>query len=231
MKNLLLFEWKLFARNKRLKQILVLIPIFIPLVYVQFLSLHFGDGNITFNASVWIMIMLIMAVQMAVYAFSTNALFIEKQLTMPFSVFKIFQAKYYFFFLLSSTAFVAMLPAVFLGVSILELIAMYLYVNGLMLAGLFYVNLFSYKAFDIKSSSSFNYQGFTWGNQIAYLVVFIVCAGLIVLGYLFVSETITQIFMIITGTFFIAVHKKWLEFIAKKIEEKKYYRIERFREK
>ena len=231
MKNLLLFEWKLFARNKRLKQILVLIPIFIPLAYIQFLSLHFGDGNIIFNASVWIMLMLTIPTQMATYAFSTNGLFIEKQLTVPFSVFKILQAKYYFFCLFSSTVFVAMLPAVFLGVSILELVAMCLYVNGLMLAGLFYVNLFSYEVFDIKAGSSFNYQGFSWGSQIAYLAVFIVSVGLIVLGYLFVSEIITQIFMIIAGTFFIAVHKKWLEFIAKKIEEKKYYRIERFREK
>ena len=231
MMNLLLFEWKLFFRNKRLKQQFILMLLVLALLSFQLTNLSLLKGYALFT-EIYLIAMMGAFAQFAVYSFATNASFIEKQLTTPLSVFKILQTKYYFFCILSFIPFLAFLPSLFWGsVHFLDLFSTFLFVVGFVLFGLFYCTQFSYKPFDTKATAFYNYQGIDKGNYFFPLFIMILAFGIILLIFWLFDETTALILKSIIGIVFIATHRIWLKFIAQKIEEKKYYRIERFRGK
>jgi hypothetical protein len=173
----------------------------------------------------------------ATFAFSTNATFIEKQLITPLSIFKILQAKYRLYCIVSILLFILFLPNLFLpnlflvGITLMQLVAAFLFSAGFVFWGLFYSSLLSYKPFDIKASYFYNYQGVDAGNYFFPILVIIVAFGFAALFYWLFNETITLIVLSLTGLDFIATKQKWLNFIAKKFEQTKYRRLEYFREK
>jgi len=231
MKNLLLFEWNLYIRNKRLKQqFFMMIILFLWFSFMITTSPTYQDSPLL--AEVFFVGMMGFFAQFGVYSLMTNASFIEKQLTTPLSIFRILQIKFYFFCILSLIPFVLFLPLLFLGkVHFLNLFSNFLFVIGFMLFSQMYCILFSYKPFDIKSSSFYNYQGTDKGNSLYPVFIMFFGIGLVVLVYWQLDEMVAVIFKAVIGLAFVATHKMWLNFIAKKIEKKKYYRIERFRKK
>jgi|GEM_PF-4147840 len=231
MKNLLLFEWKLFFRNKRLKQqFFMLIVLFLWFSFMLTTSPTMQESPLIIE--VFLIGMMSLFAQFVVYSLATNASFIEKQWTTPLSIFKILQTKYYFFCILSLIPFVLFLPMLFLGQAhVLNLFSNFLFVIGFMFFGSFFSVIFSYKPFDIKASSFYNYQGMDKGNYLYPTFVVLLGVGSVILIYWQLGETITVIFKTVVGLAFITTHKTWLAFITKKIEKKKYYRIERFRKK
>ena len=229
--NLLLFEWKLFFRNKRLKQQFFLMLAIFVLFSFQFASLSLLQEYPLF-VELYLIVMMSLFAQFAVYSFATNASFIEKQLTTPLSVFKILQTKYYFFCLLSLIPFVAFLSSLFWGAThLFDLFSTFLFIIGFVLFGSFYCVQFSYKPFDTKATAFYNYQGVDKGNYLYPVLVMLLAVGIILLSYWLFNKTAALILKLVIGIVFIATHKKWLKYIAQKIEEKKYYRIERFRGK
>ena len=230
MKNLLLFEWNLHLRNKRLKQqFFMLIVLFL---WFSFMLTSPTMQEPTLYTEFFLIAMMSIFAQFAVAPIAINASFIEKQLTTPLSVFKIVQMKYYFFCILSLIPFLLFLPILFWNtIHFFDLFSTYLFVIGFMLFGSFYSSLFSYKPFEIKSSGFHNYQGMDKGNFLYPLFVMLLGIGSVVLIHWQFGEMAAVIFKAVVGLAFIATHKIWLAFIARKIEAKKYYRIERFRKK
>jgi hypothetical protein len=168
----------------------------------------------------------------ATFTFGVNSSFIEKQITTPLSVFKILQGKFRFFSIVSICLFVAFLPSLFLEIKILELAAAFLFSVGFVFCGLFFTSLSSYKPFDIKASSFYNYQGSNdAGSVFVQVVVMLIVCGLVALIYLLFNQTVTLIMMSIVGIIFIATNRIWLKFIAQRFEETKYLRLERFNKK
>jgi len=231
MKNLLLFEWNLHIRNKRLKQqFIMLIVLFLWFSFTLTTSPTMQES--TLFTEVFLIAMMGIFAQFAVYSLATNASFIEKQLTTSLSVFKILQIKFYFFCILSLIPFILFLPIAFWNtIHFFDLFSTFLFVIGFMLFGSFYSVLFSYKPFDIKASSFYNYQGAEIGNFLYPVFVSLLGIGSVVLIYWQLGETVAVIFKAVVGLAFIATYKIWLNYIARKIEAKKYYRIERFRKK
>lgn len=231
MKNLLLFEWHLHLRNKRLKQqFFMLIVFFLWFSFMLTTSPTFQESP--FLVEIVFIGMMSLFVQCATAPLAVNASFIEKQLTTPLSVFRILRAKYYFFCILSLIPFVLLLPTLFWNpIHFFDLFSTYLFVVGFMLFGSFCSNLFSYKPFEIKTSGFYNYQGMDKGNSLYPVFVMSLGVGAVVLVHWQFGETAAVIFKAVVGLAFIATHKIWLTFIARKIEAKKYYRIECFRKK
>jgi len=229
--NLLWFEWKLLFRSKRLKhQFFTLIALFLLFSY-QLTTSSLLQESPLFTEFFLIGMMSLFA-QYAVAPLAINASFIEKQLTIPLSVFKILQTKYYFFCILSLIPFILFLPISFWNtIHILDLFSTYLFVIGFMLFGSFCCTLFSYKPFDIKSSGFANYQGMDKGNFLLPALPLFTGISFILLMFWLFNETVAVVLKTVIGLAFIATHKIWLNFIAKKIEEKRYYRLKRFREK
>ena len=122
-------------------------------------------------------------------------------------------------------------PSVYLGVTLIELIASFLFSVGFVFFGLFYSSLFSYKPYNIKGSSFFNYQGFDIGNYFIPMILMIVAFGIIAFFFWFFNEKITLIAMSLIGVVFIATNKIWLEKISGNFEKNKYRRLEYFKEK
>ena len=157
--NLLLLEWKLLTRNQRLKQQLIVsmssIPFIIylqlanPIVQERFFS---REGHLF-----WLFVLPVSS--FASIVFSVNALFIEKQVTTPLSIYQIVKAKYRFYCILSLLLFIAFLPSLFLGIKMLELAGAFLFCIGFVYFCLFIFSLFTYKPFNVKSSGFLNYQG------------------------------------------------------------------------
>jgi hypothetical protein len=167
----------------------------------------------------------------ATFAFSTNAAFIEKQIITPLSIFQLLQAKYRLYCIISIVLFILFLPTIFLGVKIMELVAAFLFSTGFAFFGLFCSSLLSYKPFDIKASSFYNYQGVDAATYFFPILVLIVAVGFTTLFYWLFNETITLIAMSLIGLVFIATNRIWLRKISKSFEKTKYYRLECFREK
>jgi hypothetical protein len=176
-------------------------------------------------------ILFVLPANFATIAFSVNAGFIEKQVIAPLSIFKLLQAKFRLFCIVSSMLFIIFLPSIFLGVKLMELIAAFLFALGFGFFGLFWTSLASYKSFDIKASYFINYQGFDVSNYFSPILVVIVALGFIGLFHWLFNETVTLIVMSLTGLVFIATNKIWLGFIARSFEKTRYRRLECFREK
>jgi hypothetical protein len=172
-----------------------------------------------------------MPANFATFAFSANATFIEKQLIAPLSIFKILQAKYRFYCIGSIVLFILFLPSLFLGVKLIQLLAAFLFSAGFAFFWLFCSSLLSYKPFDIKASSFYNYQGVGAGSYFFPMLALVIGFGFMALFYWLFNETITLIAMSIIGLVFIATNRIWLEKISKSFEKTKYRRLECFREK
>jgi hypothetical protein len=228
--NLIWFEWKLIIRNKRLRQLFIVSILLLPsVIYMQFANSLLKDIFLVKEFFLWAMFAL--SANFATLAFSINATFIEKQLITPLSIFKILQAKYRLFCIVSVMLFIVFLPSMFLEVKLMELIAAFLFSVGFVFFGLFLTSLVSYKPFDIKASYYANYQGFDAGNYLSPLLVMAVAFGFTALLYWLFNETITLIAMSLIGLVFILLNKIWLGKISEKFEKTKYYRLQRFREK
>jgi hypothetical protein len=168
----------------------------------------------------------------ATFAFSSGTMFIEKQVITPLSVFKILQAKYRLYCIVSIVLFILFLPSLFLErIILIQLVAAFLFSVGFVFGGLFCSSLVSYKPFDIKASYFYNYQGVDAGSYFFPILVLIVAFGFIVLLYWLFNETVTLIVMSLIGLVFIATNRIWLKKISQCFEKTKYYRLERFREK
>jgi hypothetical protein len=229
--NLILFEWKLIFRNKRLKQMFMMSILWLPLMsYMQFASSDsLKETFVIKECILWGTFVL--PATFATFAFSANAAFIEKQLITPLSIFKILQAKYRLYCIVSIVLFILFLPTLFLGIKFMELVAALLFSTGFAFFGLFCSSLLSYKPFDIKASSFGNYQGVDAGNYFLPMLGIIVAFGFTALFYWLFNETITLIAMSLTGLVFIATNRIWLGKISQSFEKNKYYRLECFREK
>jgi hypothetical protein len=229
--NLIGFEWKLIVRNKRLKQIFIVSIVLLPsMIYMQLVnSALLKETFLIKEFFLWAIFSL--PANFAALAFGVNASFIERQVITPLSIFKILQAKYRLYCIVSVMLFILFLPTMFLGIKLIELVAAFVFSAGFVFFWSFCSSLLSYKPFDIKASYFANYQGFDTGNYFFPIVGLIVAFGLTASFYWLFNETITLIAMSLTGLVFIATSQKWLNFIAKKFEQTKYKRLERFREK
>ncbi|GHT09541.1 hypothetical protein FACS189426_08280 [Bacteroidia bacterium] len=229
--NLILFEWKLIVRNKRLRQLFVVSALLLPLMfYIQLAdSTLLKECFVIKECFLWAIFTL--PANFATLAFSINASFIEKQVIAPLSIFKILQAKYRLYCITSGVLFILFLPSLFLGIKLMQLVAAFLFSVGFAFGGLFYSSLFSYKPFNIKASYFANYQGFDAGNYFFPMLMVIVALGLLSLFYWFFNEIITLTAMSLTGLVFIATNRIWLGKIGKNFEKSKYHRLECFREK
>jgi hypothetical protein len=228
--NLILFEWKLIVRNKRLKQQLMLMLWIVAVIYIQFKNSNLLKETFLIK-ELLLWATFVMSANFATWAFNINAAFIEKQIIAPMSVFKILQAKYRLFCIIASVLFIVFLPSMSLGIKLMELVAAFLFAVGFGFFGLFLTSLFSYKPFDIKASTFFNYQGVNIGNYFFPILVMIVDFCFIILLYNLFNEIITLIVMSLVGLVFIVANSVWLKKISESFEKTKYYRLERFREK
>jgi hypothetical protein len=229
--NLIFFEWKLIMRNKRLRQqLFISAPAFIWLIYSPLLADSFLSESFLFKEIYLWAFFSISAMLFAPFALNINASFIEKLQTSPLSFFDVLQAKYRLYFIISLCSFVLLIPSLFLGVTLFELLTAFVFAVGVANITLFYTSVFAYKGLEIKASSFANYQGSSAGSFVSQLAVVIVLGGGTALIYWLLGKNATLIAMSVISMFFIATHKIWLKKIANKLEKTKYKRLERFRE-
>lgn len=229
--NLVLFEWQLIVRNKRLKQMFIVSVLFLSLmIYMQLIRSQLSKESFLIK-EFFLWGIFTLSANFAALTFSINAAFIEKQLIAPLPIFKILQAKYRLYSIVSLVLFVLFLSSMLFGVKLIELVAAFLFAIGFGFFGLFCLSLLSYKPFDIKASSFFNYQGSDAGNYFVPMLLIIVGFGFIALFYWLFNETVTLIAMSVIGLVFISTNRIWLEKIGKSFEKTQYRRLERFKEK
>ncbi|MDR0865248.1 MAG: DUF5687 family protein [Candidatus Symbiothrix sp.] len=227
--NLILFEWKLIVRNKRLKQMFMMSMYLYLLFYLQLtISASLKETFLIREFFIWAMFVIPAGFAPIV---NINAAFIEKQLITPLSIFQLFQAKYRLYCIVSIVLFILFLPSLFFGIKLMELVAGLLFAVGFGFLGLFYLSLWAYKPFDIKASYFANYQGFDAGSYFSPILGLMLAFGFTALFYWLFNETITLIAMSLIGLVFIVTNRIWLKKISKSFEKTKYYRLECFREK
>lgn len=226
------FEWQLIARNKRLKQQLILIAFFPLFFYSLIVSSNFIIIDYFVLRVLFIIALLSLpGTYFGLLSFSIDTLFIEKLMVSPSVLFDSLRAKYYLNCIFTFILALILLPSVFIGISFYEIISSLFFSIGFTYFVFFQSSLFSYKPMDIKSSSFYNFQGFALSTQLIPILTFALVLGLITLINCLFGESITFIVMLIIGIIFIVTHKLWLLSICRNFEKTKYYRLERFRNK
>lgn len=227
--NLLLFEWKLIVRNKRLWQLFLVSTLLLPsMFYLQLVNSNSLKEFFIKECFLWAVFLL--PANLATFIFSINAWFIEKQLIAPLSIYKTVQAKYHLFAMMSILLFILFLPTMFFGIKLIELFAAFVYAIGFGFFGLFLTSLIPSKPFNISSNYFLNYQGIDLLNYLVPFLVILVSVGLMALFYWLFNETITLIAMQVIGIIFTATSNIWLKKISQRFEKTKHRRLECFRE-
>lgn len=230
---MILFEWKLIARNKRLQQMLFFMLLLIAYFYMMLLSSNF----ILIDYFIWRMLFLVGMFSMGgvyygVVFLSINASFIEILMITPNALFNNIRAKYYLYATFSLISFLCILPTLALGMNIGEIVSSFLFSIGFMCCAFFRCALFSYEPINIKGTGFQSWQGFTFYNQLLVpAAIFLLATILIASSNSLLGKYVTLIVMSITGVCFIIAHKWWIKRLCKKIEKTKYKRLEYFAKK
>jgi hypothetical protein len=208
-----------------------MIALFFPLMlYMQFAaSPLINEVFLIKEVFLWVVIIL-PAAYFAPLTFGIMAPFLEKQMTMPLNIFDILLAKYRFHCIVALYLFIFLLPSLFFGILVMELVSALFFGVGVTYFCLFYLSLFSCKSYDIKQTAFYNWQGMSAASYI-FPVIVILAVGIMALLHRFFGENITLTVMLIVGLAFMATHGIWLKLIAREFEKTKHDRMERFREK
>ena len=230
--NKILFEWRLIIRNKRLSQMLIPM-LFLTINYYLLLT---PTNSILNESFIWRELYLVGlfslgATYYGVLALGISASYIEKLMISPKPLSTtILQTKYYLYSIFSLIiALIIMLIPVHKTNSE-EIISAYLFSTGFVYYIMFQCSPLCYDPIDIKATSFYNWQGFTFTNQFFPAILLLAIMTLIAIGHWFLEKKITLIIMSIVGIIFITTHKLWIKSISKRIKKNKYRRLECFRE-
>jgi hypothetical protein len=147
--------------------------------------------------------------------FGIEANYLDKTMTMPIRFESILKRKYAVSCIISFLIFFLLLPALFWGVTLPELIAAFLFATGPLPCLLLYTSLFNDIKYDLMGNVLFNWQGSSTKHYVVtFLLPLLICFILWGLTY-YISENTALWFMSIAGLIFIALNKVWISWIAK----------------
>jgi hypothetical protein len=234
-------EIALLYSSKRIGQLMIIIIYFAFFADFQCYQYHLSDDFVVLdNLDKIMMLMTKLLLPSIVIAFPSVVLFqfffgikanyMDKIMTIPLPFTLILKRKYYFYCFLSFIMFLLLIPAVFWGLTWLELLSALMFAVGpLSFFGL-WSSIFNDKKIDLKASVFFNYQGNTAKQYL--LIVFFPCLlffPIFCLTY-FVSESMALLFMSVTGLIFIALHKIWITRLAIYYDKNILDKIEKIRQ-
>ncbi|MDR3219163.1 MAG: DUF5687 family protein [Dysgonamonadaceae bacterium] len=215
MKEYINFEIKLMYRSKRIKQVFVTAVYFILFFYLELFtgSKFFVDyfiGKIIYIP----LIIALPGITLAQYFFGIESNFICKLMTIPVSHNAILIRKYYLYCLMSFCVFILLIPSLFFGIKMIELISSFMMAIGPFLFLGFVTSLFNTEKYDLNAGIFVNWQGNSIKQYLIMLILFaFVFVVLYSLTFLF-SEKEILLCMAIFGLIFIASCKIWILHIA-----------------
>jgi hypothetical protein len=147
--------------------------------------------------------------------FGIEANYINKTMTMPIRFESILSRKYFVSCMISFVMFFLLLPTLFWGMALQELVVAFLFAIGPLNCLLLWNSTFNDKKYDLMENALFNWQGNTAKHYIINLFIpFLIGFILLGLAYSF-SENTALWFMAISGLIFVALNKIWISWLAK----------------
>jgi hypothetical protein len=146
--------------------------------------------------------------------FGIEANYINKTMTMPIRFESILRRKYLIACGISFLIFLLLLPILFWGATLPELIAAFLFAIGPLLFLSLWISIFNDKKYELMESALFNWQGITTKH---YTISFIALIPIFILLCLarYISENVALGIMAISGVIFVALNRFWISWLAK----------------
>ena len=227
MKNYITLEIKLICRSKRIKQFMILTTYFLFFIYYQL----FIQGTLFIHSfflkTILPMVIALPGMVLSQFFFGIEANYISKTMTVPVTFRHILIQKYQLYCLMSLGMFLLLLPTLFWGVKITELLVSLLLAMGFYLFLGFWSSVLSDKRLDLDARGFANWQGNTIKQYILPNLLLIFASLILYCSTLFFSEEIILWGMSVIGLIFIASSRIWLSSLANYYDKRKHDRIEK----
>jgi hypothetical protein len=224
-------EISLLTRNKRPRQMLVMIPVFI----VYFIFMILNDKNSNSHFPILLIVTMIIGFAASIYGqfmFSWESSYFDNIMARKNNFINYVKAKYY---LLSGLSIIVFIP-LFLFFSLTKRIDVYLlcsifiFIIGVNSFIVMYFGTFNDGRIDLSKSSFFNYQGVK-GNQFLLTFIFLLLPfGIFSVFKYFFNSIAGEIAIAIPGLIFFIFHNWWIKkIIVPKFLARKYKNLEGYR--
>ncbi len=230
MGSCFLLEINLFARNKRPRQSLLILPLFV--IYFLFISSkELGKGG---NMGLF-MILMCMSMGAAIYGqfmFSWESSYFDGLMARKFNFKSYVLVKYYIMCALSTIVFLPFLimHVVQGKVSPFTLVSFYLITIGFINFVIMWFATFNSGRIDLSQSQMFNYQGVKGSQFILTFLIMLVPFGLFLLINHFTNQTVASVVFSAIGLLFVATHQWWIDnIIIRRFKARKYANMEGYR--
>lgn len=225
-----LLEINLFARNKRPRQSLFILPIMV--TYLLFISTkEMGNGG---NMGLF-MIMMCIGLGAAIYGqfmFSWESSYFDGLMARKFNFKRYLLAKYYIMSALSTLVFIAFFIThlALEKVNPFTIVSFYLFTIGAVNFMIMWFATFNSGRIDLSQSQMFNYQGLKGSQFILSFLIMLVPFGLFLLITHFSGEMIASSVFAVVGLSFAITHHWWIDkIIIRRFMARKYSNMEGYR--
>ena len=224
-------EVSLLSRNKRPRQMLVMLPIFL----AYFLFIFSTDKNLQSPFFLMLILTMLTGIGASMYGqflFSWESSYFDCIMSRKNNFVNYVKAKYYLLSLLSVTTFIPLLIYFSLTkrIDIVLLCAILLFIVGVNNFIFMFFGTFNNGRIDLGRSQFFNYQGVK-GNQFLISFLFMLLpTGLYSVFDYFINATAGKLAIAIPGLMFIIFHDWWIKrIIVPQFITRKYRNLEGYR--
>jgi len=224
-------ETSLLFRNKRPRQMMVMVPFFL----VYFLFMIFNDENIGQGFPLIALITMLTGIGASMYGqymFSWESSYFDSIMARKNDFLNYVKAKYYLLCGLSSLNFIALLVffSITKKVDLYLLLSIYLFIIGVNSFTIMFFATFNDGRIDIAKSRFFNYQGIR-GSQFILTFIFILLPLSIYSLISYLTNPIAgKLAIAIPGLVFTTFHHWWLKnIIVTQFKKRKYKNLEGYR--
>jgi hypothetical protein len=224
-------EVSLLSRNKRPRQMLVMLPIFL----AYFLFIFSTDKNLQSPFFLMLILTMLTGIGASMYGqflFSWESSYFDCIMSRKNNFVNYVKAKYYLLSLLSVTTFIPLLIFFTLTkrIDILLLCSILLFIIGVNNFIFMFFGTFNNGRIDLGRSQFFNYQGVK-GNQFLLSFLFMLLpTGLYSVFDYFINATAGKLAIAIPGLMFIIFHDWWIKrIIVPQFINRKYRNLEGYR--
>jgi len=228
--HLMALEINLLMRNKRSRQMLVMIPLLV--AYFLFLVINVSQDKSQLMRMFFIAFLSGVGSVYGQFLFSWESSFFDGIMTRKMDIFKYIKAKYYFISILSILGFIPMSItfAIQEKANILIMLSFLIFSLGVNNFIIIFLGTYNDGRIDLSRSQYFNYQGVGGAQLILTLIIMALPLGVYTLMNYFINSFAGSFTISALGLTFIIFHNWWLKrIIVPQFNRRKYRNLEGFR--
>lgn len=229
--ELIMLEIRLMMRAKRIRTQLFMSAYMVGVyLYLLVMNTSFIHNSVFWEFFSLCIILGIPGIIFSQFLFLIESSYFDGLISRNINMVQFISVKYYMYVLLSTLYLLITVGTLFFfSVSIFKIVACYFYVIGPIYFLGFQTLVYSKKRFNLFDKAWNNYNGTSSAMILINFISLGVPLGVSIgINYL-ISPAVAHWFMLITGVFFVAIHKYWISWTYQRFCKRKYANMEGFR--